>query len=283
MYPYHHLYKLWTEEKKQLCKEVALVSIENPIHLSSIEKDKLAEQINSHNFCIYSIAPEVFNSSNFISPFGEQCGLRAIDSNLCAHEDSITRIEKRDEGLKKGFIPYSDKKINWHTDGYYNVESQIVYAFILHCQQPADSGGENGLIDQDEVFIHLYNENPKYLEALMDDTVMTIPANVIDGNEVRPETTTAIFKVINQQHQILMRYSQRKRNIHFKQDNLTQEAISCLDEYLNNKNHHHYIRLKAGQGVLANNVLHMRTGFTDQHDAKRLYYRARYYNRINLM
>jgi len=39
-------------------------------------------------------------------------------------------------------------------------------------------------------------------------------------------------------------------------------------------------RMQAGEGIIANNVLHNRTAFTDGEE-KRLLYRARYYDRVN--
>jgi alpha-ketoglutarate-dependent taurine dioxygenase len=41
-----------------------------------------------------------------------------------------------------------------------------------------------------------------------------------------------------------------------------------------------HAKLQAGQGLICNNVLHTRSGFTDGEHA-RLLYRARYYDRIH--
>ena len=40
------------------------------------------------------------------------------------------------------------------------------------------------------------------------------------------------------------------------------------------------VRLDAGQGIICNNVLHNRSGFTDDEKQKRLIYRARYYDAV---
>jgi hypothetical protein len=40
------------------------------------------------------------------------------------------------------------------------------------------------------------------------------------------------------------------------------------------------IRLEAGMGIVANNVLHERSGFVDDAAAPRLLYRARYLDRV---
>ncbi len=41
------------------------------------------------------------------------------------------------------------------------------------------------------------------------------------------------------------------------------------------------VALKAGQGIICNNVLHNRSGFTDSETQKRLMYRARYFEAVN--
>ena len=57
-------------------------------------------------------------------------------------------------------------------------------------------------------------------------------------------------------------------------------ALACLREVLHGHTPWHLEgRLEAGWGLVSNNVLHTRTGFDD--GAKpRLFYRARYYDRI---
>ncbi|MCP4272243.1 MAG: taurine catabolism dioxygenase TauD, partial [Gammaproteobacteria bacterium] len=38
--------------------------------------------------------------------------------------------------------------------------------------------------------------------------------------------------------------------------------------------------LTAGQGVITNNVLHIRSGFTDDPENRRLLYRGRFFDRV---
>ena len=79
-----------------------------------------------------------------------------------------------------------------------------------------------------------------------------------------------------------MRYTARTRSIEWKQDAVTQEAVQFLEGLLSEDTDHILkYRLQPGQGVICNNVLHNRSGFIDDSDSKqRLFYRARYYDRI---
>jgi hypothetical protein len=78
-----------------------------------------------------------------------------------------------------------------------------------------------------------------------------------------------------------MRYTARKRNVTWRQDTLTQQAVSALDEILHADSTFIYrATLQSGQGLISNNVLHDRSGFDDNSDAPRLLYRLRYFDRV---
>ena len=260
----------------------SVVSVKALNSLAAPELSLFNLSLSLFNYAIY----EADVSNDFETDahkFSAQLGLNSLDQHLCVAEDKITKIFDNADKSKSFYIPYTNKPINWHTDGYYNSENQKVHAFVLHCANPAFEGGENSLMDQDQVFIHLMQHDPLYIAALMDDNVMTIPENKKNDVVLRPQTSTAIFKVLNDQHHVLMRYSMRKKNIVFKQDSVTQEALSCMDEFINsNSSPHNSIKLKAGQGIVCNNVLHKRTAFMDKTGSERLYYRSRYYNRITI-
>jgi alpha-ketoglutarate-dependent taurine dioxygenase len=78
-----------------------------------------------------------------------------------------------------------------------------------------------------------------------------------------------------------MRYTHRKRNIRWRDDPLTREAVAFLATLLTPDNPHCFQgTLQSGQGLLCNNVLHTRTGFEE--NSPRLLYRGRYFDRIRL-
>jgi uncharacterized protein VirK/YbjX len=81
-----------------------------------------------------------------------------------------------------------------------------------------------------------------------------------------------------------MRYTARTRSIQWRDDALTREAVACLEEILGMSSEYHFqYRLQAGEGLVANNILHTRSRFVDElPEQKRLLYRARYYDAIQL-
>jgi hypothetical protein len=130
------------------------------------------------------------------------------------------------------------------------------------------------------------DENPDYIRALMQPDVMTIPPNIENGVMIRDSVIGPVFTVDQETGALHMRYTVRSRSIEWKQDALTQKAINFLEGLFSGGSD--YIlrfRLKPGQGLICNNVLHNRTGFADDEEGgkQRLIYRARYYDRIKDM
>ncbi|HED33929.1 MAG TPA: taurine catabolism dioxygenase TauD, partial [Gammaproteobacteria bacterium] len=99
----------------------------------------------------------------FVAQTGLSLGLSRLDGNLCSDEDNISSIKVSDSGRQGGYIPYTDKKLSWHTDGYYNEPSRTIRAMVLHCVRPAQSGGENLLLDHEMAYIQLRDENPRFI------------------------------------------------------------------------------------------------------------------------
>ena len=126
------------------------------------------------------------------------------------------------------------------------------------------------------------DENPDYIRALMQPDAMTIPANIEAGVELRAAQSGPVFSV-SARGALHMRYTARTRSIEWKDDRDTCLAVEFLSELLNSDSL--YIirhRLRAGQGIICNNVLHKREAFADDADTgqTRLLYRARYHERI---
>jgi len=284
MYTYSSFYSAWRSQKRDcLIATPVTATIKSPRFLSSNDFNLIASELSKFNFIIYDMSDCDSDFESTLSDFTRQLGLNKLDHHHCVEEDKVTKIFDNSDQAQSLYIPYTNKPINWHTDGYYNSQAQKVHSFILHCANPAFEGGVNSLLDQDQVFIYLMSQNPLYIDALMQPDIMTIPENRQDGVLIRPETSTAIFEVINNKHDVLMRYSMRKRNIVFKQDVLALEALACMDEFINSDSSPRIsIKLKAGQGVISNNVLHKRTSFKDKKGSERLYYRARFYNRVSI-
>ena len=78
-----------------------------------------------------------------------------------------------------------------------------------------------------------------------------------------------------------MRYTARKRNIAWRDDERTRRAAAALEQILETDPLVLRVRLRPGQGLICNNILHDRTGFVSSATAGRLLYRIRYHRRIN--
>lgn len=261
-----------------------LVPINNPFDLSDNEKSQIARSFNRANMAIYTInIGSDFKDKKIVQTLGKDFGLVHLDTNLGADSDSITSLKVIEGGRKQGYIPYSNLKLSWHTDGYYNIPEQQVRGVILHCVNTASEGGDNALLDHEMMYIHLRDQDPAYISALMKPNVLTIPPNIENGIEIRGAQTGPVFSVCEKTGTLHMRYSARKRNIIWIDDEITTRAVNEIDDFLASDSpwilRH---RLEPGQGLICNNVLHNRTAFKNDEGSgqQRLIYRGRYYDRL---
>jgi alpha-ketoglutarate-dependent taurine dioxygenase len=259
-----------------------LVSIADINAVSDDELKQLQQVVSKYNLAVYDLGEERVASKAEIRRFARLLGLDNIDNNICSDEDSITSLQVSESGQKKIYIPYTNRRLSWHADGYYNPLDQQIRGMLLHCVRPAAEGGENMLLDHEMLYIQLRDENPDYIRALMADEVMTIPANNEgeNGEQIRPAQTGPVFSLEKGTNNLHMRYSARTRNIIWQDDALTTQAAAKISEYLESSPYILRYRLKAGQGVICNNVLHNRTSFKDSDSQHRLLYRARFYDRV---
>lgn len=257
-----------------------IVPVVDPTSLTTSEHAALSKCLAKTNMALYASDLGENPDKDIIKKLGQQFGLNHLDNNMCADEDAISSLEAAEGGARTGYIPYTNRPITWHTDGYYNTLDHQIKGLMLHCVRPAESGGMNQLMDHEIVYIQLRDKNPDYIKALMHPEAMMIPANVVEGEELRPDRTGPVFSVTDD-GSLHMRYTHRKRNISWRDDPLTQEAVAYLDELMTPDSPYYYEgTLQAGQGLICNNVLHTRTGFEEH--SKRLLYRARYFDRIRL-
>ena len=277
-------YRQWREQKlanypRDYQDLIVPISEINGLTLKEIRA--IQDRIRKTNCAIYQLPSGTSISKLHIQQLGQILGLYQLDHNLCADEESISTI-RASKGRKNYYIPYTNKTLSWHTDGYYNTLQQRIRAFILHCVSPAASGGENQLLDPEIAYIHLRDQNPEFIEALMDPQAMTIPPNVDAGEEIRSQTTGPVFSIDPSTGQLHMRYTARLRNIQWKDDSITQQAAQALSKVLSCSPYTFNFILQAGQGVITNNALHNRREYKDDETRKRTMYRARYYDRVRI-
>ena len=263
--------------------EALRVTVEDPRAPSATELSKLLERCAKTNMAIYVSRLGALADKEIPRRLGEQLGLVRLDSNLLADEDAVTSLQVTPGKSGRGYIPYSNHRLLWHTDGYYNPSERCVRAFLLHCVTPAAQGGENALLDPEIAYLLLRDENPEHIRAFMAADAMTIPANTEEEGVSRPAQTGPVFSVDPVTGSLHMRYTARTRSIEWKANAATQNAVQALERLLASDSPYIFrYRLAAGEGLLCNNVLHNRTAFTDEVDKgmSRLIYRARYYDRI---
>ena len=61
------------------------------------------------------------------------------------------------------YIPYTNRPLNWHTDGYYNRPEEQVRGIVMHCAAESASGGENLFLDQEIAYILLRDADSRFI------------------------------------------------------------------------------------------------------------------------
>lgn len=282
----HYSYQRWRNAKLKnypRAVEQIVVDVNEIGQLSPLEHQALLDLCKKTNMAVYRSAKPL-TSKDQLKEVCRDFGLSHLDKNLYADDDGISALKVTNEKRQFDYIPYSDKPIRWHTDGYYNKLENSIRAMVLHCENPSQAGGENQLLDHEIVYILMREENPQYISALMQGDAMTIPANVEQGIEIRPAQTGPVFSVNPDTGDLHMRYTARTKSIEWKQDEDVLRAVAFLEHLLSSDMPYIYrYRLQANEGVLSNNVLHGRSKIDNGLDQgqQRIMYRARYYDRIS--
>jgi hypothetical protein len=218
---------------------------------------------------------------NGIRRLGAQVGLNRLDANWLADKLGISRIAvSNPDNQRQAYIPYTDRAIKWHTDGYYNPLERQIRGMVLHCAQNAGVGGENRVMDHEIAYLMLRDTDIEFIRALSAPDVMTIPARIDEFDGVRAAQTGPVFSV-DTAGNLHMRYTARTRSIEWKQDAITLAAVAKLEQILDSDTIHiQQLKMESNMGLLCNNVLHDRSAFTDDPLTPRLLYRARYLDRV---
>jgi len=277
-------YAVWREQKLDTSPrriEDIIVKLDDPRELKPAERTSLVDLNKRCNMAIYISKTGADPDKEIPRRLGTQLGMRTLDGHWLTDNDgispiSVTGAEQR--GERKEFIPYTDKPIRWHTDGYYNTPEHTIRGLLLHCVQSGATGGTNQLLDHEIAYILLRDENPEFIRALSAPDAMTIPPRTDDHGVARAAQPGPVFSV-NADGTLHMRYTARTVSIAWQGEALA--ARNALDRILATPTPWTFHgRLEPGMGLVSNNVLHDRSGFTETPDKRRLLYRARYYERI---
>ena len=231
------------------------VYLENINHVSRDEISQIKEKLAKYNCCIYASKTDLDTNANLIS-FARLLGMKTFDShNIDGEAISTISADKTINNMR--YIPYTDKALNWHTDGYY--DKKPIFSWILHCIEPALSGGENFLLDH-ELAIREYVLKHDDISRLMNKDTFSIP---IDDVANRGATSSYICDMNNEYRKLHMNFSMRKENITFDKD--SESAVLKLIKIIKEdcKKYHLTYKLSKSEGIVSNNILHGRNAFKD--------------------
>ena len=263
----------WAEEKeKNIPQNIneLLVEIHDINNVTTTEITKIKEIIQTYNCCIYASNMNLKSNSNLLR-FVESIGMKTYDCNNI-DLNKISTITPR-ETSKVSYIPYTEKALNWHTDGYYDEKS--IFSWLLHCVSPSSEGGENYLLDH-ELVLREYILRNDDINVLMEDGALIIPES---KDTSRPEISTYIFSFSNAYKKLHMRFSMRRDNI--ASSTRASDAITRLKKIIESHCAQYSLTYKLckNQGILTNNILHGRNSFKDDKVNRKLL-RIRSYERL---
>ena len=276
-------YRIWRERKLASARAGAdpvVVDLRDPRRLTRLERARLLDGIARENYCVYRAAVADEDPGLPVA-LAAQLGLRQLDANWLAEDDGVSRIavsDRRDE--RGGFVPYTDRAIGWHTDGYYHPEGRTIRGMVLHAVRTAADGGCNRLLDHELAYLALRDVSMRHVMALMQPDVMTIPARADEDGVARAARSGPVFSVEPRSGVLHMRYTERTRSIVWKDDAATRSALACLQDLLDDGLPWiRRVRLEPGMGVVGHNPLHARSAFRDDPARPRLLYRVRFIDR----
>ncbi|MGE5617181.1 MAG: TauD/TfdA family dioxygenase, partial [Bacillota bacterium] len=230
-----------------------LVEVRDPRNLSRGEHDAIVERCRRANMAIYA-SPVVDDDPAIVHRLGVQLGLRRLDTNLLAEPDGITRITVTREKAVAGYIPYTARRMLWHTDGYYNPPALRVRAMLLHCVRPAACGGSNALFDHEMAWLLLRDIDAQLVEALMSPDALAIPARIDEDGLARAAACGPVFSVEPASGDLAMRFTARRRSVEWKRDAIVSQAAARLLALLDGESRCAMrVRLEAGMGIVCNN------------------------------
>jgi alpha-ketoglutarate-dependent taurine dioxygenase len=279
-------YRAWREAKLAgypRRAEDLVVEVRDPRALTAAERAAIGERLRRANMAVYAGRTGSEPDKGILRALGLQFGLTRLDRNWLADDDGISSITVRATASRGEYIPYTDRAIRWHTDGYYNPPARRIRAMELHCVRCAAQGGETMLLDHEIAYVLLRDANPDWVRALMRPDAMTIPARA-DGAGVERETQSGpVFSRDAGDGTLHMRYTARTVSIQWAGDPDTAAAARFMAQSFGGEAPFALrLALEPGMGIICNNVLHTREAFGDDPERPRLLYRARYHDRARV-
>mgnify|MGYP001568472062 FL=1 len=263
----------WADEKERNIPKISddlHIEISDINHIRFNEIQKIKENLKLYNCCIYSSSTELQSNDNLLA-LARLIGMNTYDaSNI--HSSAISTITFN-KNSDIPYIPYTNKALNWHTDGYY--DEKEIFSWLLHCVEPANTGGDNYFMDH-ELVMREYILKYDNIDILTNKDAFIIPGNKLVS---RPNISSYIFSFDNKYNKLHMKFSMRKENIDYNRH--VACAIKNLKEIIEKdcKKYCLTYRLSKNEGIISNNILHGRNSYNDD-KIKRKLLRIRSYERI---
>jgi hypothetical protein len=223
-------YRCWRAHKlaqRPVSADELIVDVADPRALQPAERSALLALLARCNMAVYR-SPVVAEDKALPLGLAAQLGMTQLDANWLADEDGISSIAISDaHDGRGGFIPYTNRAIRWHTDGYYHPAERRICGMVLHCVRPAASGGVNRA-DGPGAGLHRAARRQPGAHARPDAAhAMTIPAREDDGGVARAAQAGPVFAV-NADGSLHMRYTARTRSIEWAPMPLVQvQAVAA--------------------------------------------------------
>ena len=253
-----------------------MLEIKNPYKLTDSEIKISSAIINQSNLLFFELKEDNGDIKSSLMKLAEQFGMGNFEILESSEKSGLTKIEVSTESrVKSEYVPYTNKSLNWHTDGYYNEANDPILSWLLFCQSNSSSGGENKFMDHEIAYI-LFNDRSDDIKELTDDNAFIIPENIQNGREA---VSSYVFRFLDEK--LHMRFSMREKNIIWRDD--IRASVELLKSIIReNESYQIKYRLEPNQGVFSNNIIHMRTSFTNTTNKNRLLYRLRSKKRIDI-
>ena len=120
----HEIYARWRDARLAAYQGgdfFPVVELADPGRPSAVEMARLKDVLGHYNMVLYASEPTSLEKAKLdLRSLGSRLGLERLDANLCADEDAITPLAVSEGSKRRRYIPYTNRSISWHTDGYYN-------------------------------------------------------------------------------------------------------------------------------------------------------------------
>ena len=267
-------FKQWASEKEDNIPSNIndlKIDLHDINHISLKEISIIKDKIKRFNCCIYKSHVDLLTQADLLN-FAKSIGMITYDDNNI-HSNPVSSIMPLEPEKTVNYIPYTNKQLNWHTDGYY--DEKPIFSWLLHCEEPAFSGGENYLLDH-ELAIREYILKHDNLDQLTRPDSFIIPSNADAG---RNETKGYICDMNNKYKKFHMKFSMRQKNIELNERSKT--AFIRMKKIIKEDCKKYCItyKLSKNEGIVSNNILRGRNSFVDGKVMRKLY-RIRSYERI---